>query len=194
MTHVAGNLILKAANLLLTFPLKASFPIFLFASLNSKLWLDCWQWSILLFLKEYLYFKCLALDTKEAHWAKTHMCWSFKSQTYLCNKWPALNTDRHVISVIILQYSLVPLSLLLPWQAYNFQPLRLRNSHLSYTFSFRFGHFTIPRLVTYYKLKVVFLHSVHFSPLSVLSSRCQLLCVFSMFTWDSPNSLILCWL
>lgn len=137
MAHLAEKPIPKAANLLLMFLLKISFPIFLFASLNSKLWLDCCQGAVLFFSKEYLYFKSLAFDTKEAHSAKTHTCWSSKLQTYLCKQVISLE-HRHVFSVIILRNSIVPVSssIVTRIQLPTFSALQL-SSELHIFFSFQ---------------------------------------------------------
>lgn len=189
MTHFADKLIPKAVNFLLVFLQKVSFSVFLFASLNSKGWLDHCQGSVL-FLKEYLCFKksCAwhqggtsSSNTRvsELQAADLLMQASDQPWTRTCN------LSRNPVELYC-----SPVSSL--WHAYNFQPFRLHNSHLSCTFSFPFRRFAVPRLVTHYRLKVVFFLSVHFSPLDILLSRCRLLCVSNTFTWDRPNSLILC--
>lgn len=53
------------------------------------------------------------------------------------------------------------------WQAHNSRPFQPGGSYLSSTFSFHFRRFTIRRLVTFYRLKVVF---VLFLSLHSLSS------------------------
>lgn len=89
---------------------------------------------------------------------------------------------RHVISVIILWNSVVPISssIVTSIQLPTFSALQL-SSELHIFFSFQ-ACYNSEACNILYRLKVVFFLSVHFSPLPVLLSRWWLLCVFNTFT------------